>query len=89
LAYEVAAYAHDKPHALPEMPPINPTKIARDGKVVVCYADTNFARDASTEASHEPTSRLIKTDITRNYLGTDGTPQKYVILILPPKPSNK
>ena len=87
LAYEVATYAHDRPHALANMPPVKPMKVTRDGKVVVCYAATECARNALVDASHEPTSRLIETTITRNYLGALGIPQKYVILVIPPESS--
>jgi 4-amino-4-deoxy-L-arabinose transferase-like glycosyltransferase len=89
LAYEVAAYAIDKPRALPDMPPVKPMKVARDGKIVVCYADTECARKALTDASREPTSRLIEATIIRNHLGARGAPQNYVILVIPPKPSDK
>ena len=89
LAYEVAAYAIDKPRALPDMPPVKPMKVARDGKIVVCYADTECARKALAHASRAPTCRWIETNITRNYLGVGGTPQRYVILVIPPKASDK
>jgi hypothetical protein len=85
LAYEVATYANDRPRALADMPPVKPIKVTRDGKVVVCYADTECARNALAETSHEPTSQLIDTTITRNYFGALGTPQKYVILVVPPR----
>jgi uncharacterized protein (DUF2344 family) len=48
-------------------------KVARDGKVVACYAYTGCARNALTDASHELTSRLIEAEITRNY---DGAAQR-------------
>ena len=86
LAYEVAAYAHDRPRALPNMPPIKPTKLTRDGKVVVCYAGTECARNASIEASRVHTSRLFETNVTRGHLGGPGAPQRYLVLIVPPKP---
>lgn len=86
LAYEVAAYAHDRPHALLGMPVVKPEKVAQDGKVIACYADTGCARNAFSEKSSEPASRLIEITITRNYFGAHGTPQNYVILVVPPKP---
>jgi 4-amino-4-deoxy-L-arabinose transferase-like glycosyltransferase len=89
LAYEVAAYAHDRPRALPDMPPVKPTKVTRDGKVVVCYASTECARNASIEASRAHTSRLFETNITRDHLGAPGAPQRYLVLIIPPKPFNE
>lgn len=89
LAYEVATYAVDRPRALPDMPPVKPMKVARDGKVVVCFADTECAQKALTDASRELTSRLIDATITRNHLGARGAPQRYVVLVIPPKPSNK
>src|SRR5207244_4071349 len=66
LAYEIAAYAHDKPRALSGMPPVNPEAIARRGKVVVCYVDGYCAQSVSTDASREPTRRLIEMTLTRN-----------------------
>jgi 4-amino-4-deoxy-L-arabinose transferase-like glycosyltransferase len=89
VAYEVATYAGDRPRALPDMPLVKPMKIARDGRVIVCYADTECARKALAHASREPTCRWIETNITRNYLGVGGTPQRYVILVIPPKASDK
>jgi hypothetical protein len=38
LAYVIATYAHDRPRALDDIPPVKPMKVTRDGKVVVCYA---------------------------------------------------
>ena len=85
LANGVTAYAKDRSRALQ----INPNKVIRDGKAVVCYADTECAREALTAALQKPENRLINTTITRNYLGWRGTPQGYVILIIPPKPPIK
>jgi hypothetical protein len=88
LANVVTAYAKDRSRALAGMQ-INPNKVIRDGKAVVCYADTECAREALTAALQKPENRLINTTITRNYLGWRGTPQGYVILIIPPKPPIK
>jgi len=88
LAYEVAAYAHDKPRALAEMPPINPAKVARGGKVVVCYANTACSQNALLDTAREPASRLIETIIARKYLGGSGPPQAYLLLTIPPKAPN-
>ena len=54
LAYEVAAYAHDRPRALPNMPPIKPTKLTRDGKVVVCYAGTEVHETLQPKRHENP-----------------------------------
>ncbi len=89
LAYEVAAYAHDKPRALPDMPTIKPTKVTRDGRVVVCYADTECARNALVEVSRKYAGRSFETNITRSYLGVPGASQRYLVLIIPPRPSDK
>ena len=85
LAYEVAAYAQDRPRALAEMPPVRAEKVSQRGKVVVCYAETECARSLITLA-RETDSRLTTITISRKYFGTPGPAQQYVFLVVPPKP---
>ena len=88
VAYEIAAYAHDKPRALPRLQ-IDPALIADSGKVVVCYADTQCAQEILAYAVHEPSDRWLEVEIARNYFDVRGTLQKYAVLIIPPKRSTK
>lgn len=87
LAYEVAAYADDKPLALPGLPQPDPTLLKRFGKAVVCYADSGCAHWTLESAAQDPTIQILKFDLVRKYFGMFGKSQSYLIAIVPPAPS--
>src|SRR5450755_1145539 len=84
LADGVATYAADRPRVLTDMPPPDAAELARSGIVLVCFADDAGCRaKASAQAA---TARRIETEIVRNFLRFPGQPQRYTILIVPPRP---
>ncbi|HVV62708.1 MAG TPA: glycosyltransferase family 39 protein [Pseudolabrys sp.] len=87
LAYGVAAYLHDRPRALPGLPPVSDATLKRDGLVVVCFAEhADCIRAAEGRAALDPNARIrIQTNVTRTFLGVPGKPQRYVIVVVPPQ----
>jgi len=83
LAYGVVTYAADRPRALPDMVQPDANELARDGMVLVCFAQDVGCVNAAQARS--PDGRRVETDIVRNYLGMPGKPQSYTIIIVPPK----
>ncbi len=65
------------------MPQPSDAELAQSGMVLVCFAeDSNCRRAAATRA---PGGRNIESDIVRNFLGFAGKPQRYTIVIVPPR----
>ena len=84
IAYSVAAYAYDRPRALPGMPPPDAALLKRSGMVLLCFAeDTNCV---SVARAHNPGGGVMTTEIWRRYWGVVGKPQRYNIVIVPPQP---
>jgi 4-amino-4-deoxy-L-arabinose transferase-like glycosyltransferase len=88
LAYGVAFYAPDRPSAFPDFdrraaPWVKLERIARDGIAVVC-ALTDPACLAAAQAQGFAGHR-IEVEIARDHLGTPGVPQRYAIIIVPPR----
>jgi len=85
IVYSVVAYAYDKPRALPGLPAHDPKELAKAGMALVCFAeDANCAGAARAQAP--PDSPVISSEIWRPYLGMPGKPQRYAIVIVPPRP---
>jgi 4-amino-4-deoxy-L-arabinose transferase-like glycosyltransferase len=83
IAYSVAAYAYDKPQALPGMPPPDATRLRQSGMVLLCFAgDTGCV---SLARAHNPDGGVMTTEIWRYYWGVPGKPQRYNIVIVPPR----
>ena len=86
LAYGVIAYAADAPRALPELPQPGAVTLKRDGLALVCFAEeTGCQRDAAAKAAAIGPGRTIDVTITRNFWRFPGKPQRYVIVIVPPR----
>ncbi len=84
LAFGIIAYASERPRALTDMPQQVAAELARSGMVLVCFAeDAGCSSKASAQAA---TGRRIESEIVRNYLSFAGKPQRYTILIVPPRP---
>jgi 4-amino-4-deoxy-L-arabinose transferase-like glycosyltransferase len=84
IAYSVAAYAYDRPLALPGMPPPDAAHLKRSGMVLLCFAeDTNCV---SVARAHNPGGGVMTTEIWRSYWDITGKPQRYSIVIVPPQP---
>jgi hypothetical protein len=87
IAYGVAVYAGDRPRALPGLPAPSEAQLAQSGMVLVCFAeDANCRQAADALAARIGPSRRIESEIVRNYLSFAGKPQRYTILIVPPRP---
>lgn len=84
IAYSVAAYAYDRPHALPGLPPPGARQLKQSGMALVCFAeDKPCVSAARTQA---PDSPVASSEIWRHYWGMAGKPQRYNIVIVPPRP---
>ena len=84
LADGVITYAADRPRALTDMPQTDVAELARSGMVIVCFAEDTACRDkANAQGS---TGRRVETEIVRNFLRFPGKPQRYTIVIVPPRP---
>lgn len=83
LAYGVITYAADRPRALTHLPQPSAANILENGVVVVCFAEDTNCRAAAL--ARNPAAKLIETDIVRNFMGIAGKPQRYMILIIPPR----
>jgi 4-amino-4-deoxy-L-arabinose transferase-like glycosyltransferase len=83
IAYSVAAYAYDKPQALPGMPPPDATRLRHSGMVLLCFAEDTGC--VSLARAHNPDGGVMTTEIWRYYWGVPGKPQRYNIVIVPPR----
>jgi hypothetical protein len=87
LADGVISYAAERPRALSDMPQASDAELAKSGMALVCFADdANCRQAADALAARIGPSRRIESEIVRNYLGFAGKPQRYTILIVPPRP---
>jgi 4-amino-4-deoxy-L-arabinose transferase-like glycosyltransferase len=85
IAYSVVAYAHDRPRALPGLPAPDAALLKASGMALVCFAeDAPCVRAARAQAP--PDSAVMTTEIWRHYWGMAGKPQRYAIVVVPPKP---
>ena len=86
LAYGVVAYAVDEPRALPDLPQPSAAELKRDGVVFVCFAeDAGCNHATAAKAAAVGPGRTVDVSITRNFLRFAGKPQRYTILIVPPR----
>ena len=81
IAYDVAAYAADRPRALPGMTP-DATELRHAGQVLVCFAPDATCKNA---AATLPGARVIESTIVRNFWRFPGKPQNYTIVVVPPR----
>ena len=79
----VITYASDRPRALADIGPSGASDIAQNGLVLVCLAEDLRCR--SEAAVRGASARLIESEIVRNYLRVPGKPQRYTVLIVPPR----
>lgn len=84
-SYGVVAYAQDRPQALLGLPRPKAETLLKNGMVLICYAEEKTCISSSAAAARSsPESQKIETELTRNYFGVAGQPQRYVIFIIPP-----
>jgi hypothetical protein len=82
LAYGVVAHAADRPRALTDMPQPTADELRRGGFVLVCFAGGGGCK---SKAAAEPRSRIVESTIMRAFLGAPGQPQRYTLVIVPPR----
>jgi hypothetical protein len=86
IADQVYADAHDWPRTLPGGPALSDAQLSRSGIALINLADDEkWVHAAATRAARDPASRRTDLEITRNFLGVPGQPQRYVIFIIPPQ----
>jgi 4-amino-4-deoxy-L-arabinose transferase-like glycosyltransferase len=86
IAYGVVATAADRPHAIPGLPPPPADVLKRDGFAFVCLTDdAGCVARAKTIAAAEPQSRVVESTIFRTATGRSVPPQRYTIVLVPPK----
>ncbi len=87
LAYGVVTYAADRPRALTDMPAPDAGDLAQSGAVYVCFAEDQGCRVRAAErATAVAGSRTVESTITRGFLRTMGEPQRYTLVLVPPRP---
>jgi hypothetical protein len=85
IAYDVIAYAIDRPRALPNMPTPDADELRRRGMVLLCFAEDAACKAASAaRAGSAPGSVTVESTVVRNFWRFPGKPQRYTITILPP-----
>jgi len=98
LANATAFYLPDRPSPYPVLEPetedwVTPALIARDGAAMVCqlypgfHVCTTLIRLAIDKAiAGNPPPRNVELTLTRRFWGIAGKPQRYLIMIVPPRP---
>jgi len=63
-------------------------RIERDGVALLCPTSSPgcLAR-ASAQAERSPTSKRLEIEVSRGYLGSKGTPARYLAIAIPPRAS--
>jgi 4-amino-4-deoxy-L-arabinose transferase-like glycosyltransferase len=82
IAYDVAAYAADRPRALPSMAPPEGTELRHAGQVLVCFSSDPICKAAAPKL---PGAQVIESTIMRNFWRFPGKPQSYTIVLVPPR----
>jgi len=97
LANATAFYLPERPSSYPVLEPetepwVTPERIARDGAVMVCqltkqeHACTFLIQQAIDKAiAANPPPHHVEVTLTRTFWGIPGDPQRYLILVVPPK----
>jgi 4-amino-4-deoxy-L-arabinose transferase-like glycosyltransferase len=86
IAFGVAAYADDKPRALPGLPNPGRAELSHRGLVLLCFAeDTRCRRAAELRAAQYGPSVTSEIEIARTFFGRRGRAQRYDMVIVPPR----
>jgi hypothetical protein len=86
VADDVYADAHNWPSKPRGAPELGDAQLAESGMALVCLADSaDWVEAAAAKAAGDPASRRVDVELTRNFLGIAGRPQRYVIFIIPPQ----
>ena len=84
----VTFYSRDHPDAVPEFdlraaPWVTPARLAREGYAVLCDHPA-CAAEIARRAAAEPNAVRGAFDVSRRYLGQEGSSARFTILIVPP-----
>jgi hypothetical protein len=86
IAFGVAAFADDKPRALPGLPNPGRAELSHRGLVLLCFAeDTGCRNAAELRAAQYGPSVTSEIEIARTFFGRRGHPQRYDMVIVPPR----
>ncbi len=98
LANAAIFYMPEQPSAYPVLEPettpwVTPADIVRDGAAMVCelpydWPDCVFLvnQGIAKAIAGNPPARRVVVKLTRSFLGIAGTPERYLIMIVPPAP---
>jgi hypothetical protein len=79
----VVTYAADRPRPLIGMFKPDAADLAKSGLVLVCFAGGASCQHEAAVRGAAATS--VETEIVRNFAGIAGKPQRYTIVIVPPR----
>jgi Dolichyl-phosphate-mannose-protein mannosyltransferase len=86
IAFTVIAYASDRPRALGDLPQPSRAELSYRGVALLCFADdAGCRRAAETKAAGVGPSVSAEVTVIRTFFGEPGRPQRYRILIVPPR----
>ena len=85
LAYGVATYAADRPRPLTGLSALPASEVSRDGLVWLCFAEDAACREEAAIREGLGGKRF-EMQIVRNFFRIPGKPQRYTIVVLPPRP---
>ena len=91
LGNGVAFYLSDRPSTLDVVDPrqtpwADEARITRQGVALVCaIGDPDCMKAADLLAARLPAPKRSETEIARKYLGVAGKPERYAIIIIPPR----
>jgi 4-amino-4-deoxy-L-arabinose transferase-like glycosyltransferase len=86
VADDVYADAYNWPPTPRDDSGASSEQLADNGMALVCLADSpDWVDAAAAKAAANSASRRVDVEITRDFLGLAGRPQRYVIFIIPPR----
>lgn len=85
-----AFYSPDHPDVVPGFHPpsapwVTPARMAREGFAVICSDEKCALRGLQLAAGH-PGTRQETAEITRTFLGVTTPPQRFILVLAPPRP---
>lgn len=88
VADAIYAEGHNWPPSPYKDPPPGDADVVKSGMALVCSADRpDWVEPAAARAARASASRRIDIEVRRDFLGLPGRPTRYVIFIIPPRPS--
>jgi 4-amino-4-deoxy-L-arabinose transferase-like glycosyltransferase len=91
LAYGAAFYLREKPSVFAALSPkespwVDDARVAREGIAAICRVqDQSCIRAMNALAARAPAGRRSEIDVSRNFLGMSGRPERYLIVAMPPQ----